>query len=876
MKNLLSKATLLVLTFTGTVFSAEAQKTPAKNNGVRMETRPGSIIYCPVPDRNTPYTPTYVAPPQEYLQKLSPNARPQADRSKFIVEYIDFPQEAKAAFQRAVDIWQSVIISDVPIKIRANWTILGDGILGSAYTTAIYRDFPGANKALTWYPVALAEKMAHKNLNGDDPDIIASFNANFDWSYQTVSVRGKEDLTSTVLHEIGHGLGFVSSFRAINNQTQGLWGYGFGPYIFDHYIENKTAQQIINQKLFENPSSALMDQYTSNALFFNSPSTTRNNNNTPAKLYAPYPYVTGSSISHLDEQTYKAGDKDALMTPQGAPGELTLNPGPIVLNMFKDMGWRGSSIIHTPFNDTEDMTKSFVFSIQVMSDTTYLPESIKMFYAINDNIKTKPVQASLTRIPNTDTYTFSLPASATERTISYYFQGSDLAGRTMLTPAEAPGKADSTFFYRFKVGADTTRPVVVYNNNISSMFSTETITKLPTLKGSDNIGIDTVYVEYSINGAVQKPFGLKRSNGDGILISDYDGNFEFPAGLLKGGEKITYRIVVKDKAKAKNTTYSPITGTYEFKVIQIQAPVAIYQTDFSNLQSTDFFTKGFSITTPASFKDPSMNSDHPYKDGSEEDVDVDPFTNTYFTLLKPVTLRADTAKIYFDEVVLVEPGETNAKFYNSDGSVNRQFYDYVIVEGSSDGGKTWKAFQAGWDSNDKPVWLSAWNSIVDQDNNSKAVGSPALFQKRQIDMLKAGYFKAGDKVLIRFKLHADAGAYGWGWTVDNLNIQGPAPGTSGGNQVLGLEEEVKTEVKLSPNPNETGEFRIEAKFVKPAGKVTLSVSTLTGKMLGTSTFEGIGTEFTQIVNLSNQAGGTYFIHLQVGDERIVKKAIFLR
>ncbi|MFC0184708.1 T9SS type A sorting domain-containing protein [Pseudarcicella hirudinis] len=225
---------------------------------------------------------------------------------------------------------------------------------------------------------------------------------------------------------------------------------------------------------------------------------------------------------------------------------------------------------------------------------------------------------------------------------------------------------------------------------------------------------------------------------------------------------------------------------------------------------------------------------------------------------------------------MVEPGETNAKFYNSDGSVNRQFYDYVIVEGSSDGGKTWKAFQAGWDSNDKPVWLSAWNSIVDQDNNSKAVGSPALFQKRQIDMLKAGYFKAGDKVLIRFKLHADAGAYGWGWTVDNLNIQGPAPGTSGGNQVLGLEEEVKTEVKLSPNPNETGEFRIEAKFVKPAGKVTLSVSTLTGKMLGTSTFEGIGTEFTQIVNLSNQAGGTYFIHLQVGDERIVKKAIFLR
>jgi hypothetical protein len=55
----------------------------------------------------------------------------------------------------------------------------------------------------------------------------------------------------------------------------------------------------------------------------------------------------------------------------------------------------------------------------------------------------------------------------------------------------------------------------------------------------------------------------------GGIAYPFTGKFTFASGLFKGGEKIQYRIVVKDKTKAKNTTYSPSTGYYEFSVQKI-------------------------------------------------------------------------------------------------------------------------------------------------------------------------------------------------------------------------------------------------------------------------------------------------------------------
>ena len=663
-------------------------------------TIPGIIIECPIPDFSKPYVRTYVPPPAEYLRKFSKNARPEADRSKFIVKYVDFPADAQSAFQRAVDIWQSLLVSDVPIRITANWESLGRSVLGSASASSLYRDFPGANKAFTYYPIAMAEKMNHVNLNGDNPDLVARFNADFNWYLGTDGnpPKNRQDFVSTVLHEIGHGLGFFGSLRPYDGDaTQGIVTSGGVPYIFDHFAENLTNQKILNTDIFKNPSVELLKALTSGSLYLNSPEILKANDNTPGRLYVPGAYAGGSSYSHLDENTYASGTINATMTPFGGNGEVNNNPGPIVLAFFREMGWVGSSIVHKRFTDAEDLTKPLTFEVKVFSDTTFKPESVKLIYSLGDVIKS-PTEVKLTPKGDGGNFSFTLPSDGKEKVITYYFTAEDNAGRKMVTPAQAPnpviskiGSSTVSFAtpYKFRIGADTTKPDVSFANNLSSIFATDLKIAIPDLVATDNIGIDTVYVEYQVDGKVLPSFGLKRGASIDLISggtgNNFTGTFDFTPLALKGGEKISFRIIVQDKSSLKNKVIFPKTGFYDIQVQKIALAVNNYKTDFESTATADFFLKGFAAKS-LDGGTKSMQSDHPYADGSENNYpgsSTDKFTNCTFNLLKPIILRSDTANIYFDEIALVEPGDDGIAF-QTNGAVNRNFFDYVIVEGSKD------------------------------------------------------------------------------------------------------------------------------------------------------------------------------------------------
>jgi len=63
------------------------------------------------------------------------------NKAVFKVTYIGFSEDAKKAFQYAVDIWQTLLNSSVPIHVTANWEILGSGILGSCRPGDLYKNF---------------------------------------------------------------------------------------------------------------------------------------------------------------------------------------------------------------------------------------------------------------------------------------------------------------------------------------------------------------------------------------------------------------------------------------------------------------------------------------------------------------------------------------------------------------------------------------------------------------------------------------------------------------------------------------------------------------------------------------------------------------
>jgi hypothetical protein len=116
-----------------------------------------------------------------------------------------------AVFERAADIWEAALRPTNDIFVRASIDPLAAGVLGSAGTTTVFANFPGAEFADTWYPSALADQLAGEDLNPGVADIQTRFSSNFTFYLGFDNDEGAlADLLPVVLHELGHGLGFAN------------------------------------------------------------------------------------------------------------------------------------------------------------------------------------------------------------------------------------------------------------------------------------------------------------------------------------------------------------------------------------------------------------------------------------------------------------------------------------------------------------------------------------------------------------------------------------------------------------------------------------------------------------------------------------------
>ncbi|MBS1556231.1 MAG: T9SS type A sorting domain-containing protein [Bacteroidetes bacterium] len=704
--------------------------------------------------------PIYLAPPKHLA--LS-NARTQT--ADFRVDYVGFPADGQAreAFQRAVDIWAGIIQSPVRINIRAAWVPQGASTLGSAIWGNVFANFDGAPKLNVFYPVALAEKLAGRPLNADpnpataeNYDIYAFFNSSqTQWDFSTLPVTGRYNFTTVVLHEIGHGLGFTDSYDITSGTgAYGVQGSGV-PMIFDVGVENGAD----NSRLLDKPnnSSAMATFLTNANIRYNPVRSILQPPTVRPSLYAPNTWEGGSSIAHLDQITYTFTTTDRLMRPQLDRAQVTLDPGPIVLNMFSDMGWVAPYITHTPLKDTEVTNAPFNVSATVAPDGTSgysLNSAVKIRYRINGGTE---VEANMNQGTGNQ-YSFSLPQpTVVPSTYSYYLVVTDNYGsqnRVFTKPGQIirPGQTDSQATFQFVAGPDITPPVIS-TTPLDFIFASTTSIEIKT-RVTDNIGVQSVILDYQRNTGAFTTISLLQDND---TLSLYKGTIPTVGVVI--GDVINYRIKATDVSSNSNFSFAPATGLYSVAVTGILPPQNSYQNDF-NSSSIDFFGNGYSITTPSGFSNGAIHSAHPYPDGTGPNNE----SNFVYQLRIPIKIDGANPIITFDEIVLVEPGATGTQF----GDPN--FWDYVIVEGSTDNGSTWKRFLDGYDARANSDWLARWNASIVADN-STAQGDPSLYRSRSINMTANGNFKADDIVQIRFRLFADAGAHGWGWSIDNLKIQ---------------------------------------------------------------------------------------------------------
>ena len=274
----------------------------------------------------------------------------------FKVNYNGFTREAKLAFGRALAVWGSVLVIDVPIEVDATFTNLPERQLGGA--RAPWWSFIGGRNVAA--PTALLNQLDGRDRRPNDADIEIVLSSSYEgWYFGLDGNPGEDeyDFVTVVLHEIAHGLGFSASFR--KSSFSGRAEYGLGddrvPTVFDVGIVTATLADgirvLTDEEEYRNPSRDLYEALTGIKLYWGGLATIFANSVSgwPVLLWAPGEFNEGSSVSHLDLDAFPPGDADNLMTPLTLRGYAAPYPGPILKAMLSDMGWtvRGRSLYLT-------------------------------------------------------------------------------------------------------------------------------------------------------------------------------------------------------------------------------------------------------------------------------------------------------------------------------------------------------------------------------------------------------------------------------------------------------------------------------------------------------------------------------------------------
>jgi hypothetical protein len=784
---------------------------------------------------------SFVPPPKEFLLKSG-----KEKKSDIIVTYSLLPvnpkeaSDYKNAFEYAVSIWEHIIESDIPIYVEARWRTMDNNILGSAGPSDYYANFEFAPRKNRYYPVSVVEKITKSEVSGPgSPDIVATFNKDIKWYFGT---DGKTpdllyDFVTVVLHEIGHGLGFTGFFFVTAN-TGGYGNYSAGDATaFDIMVINDKNEQLTDTNIFNMPSTGLYNAFISNQLFSNSQAAIDGNSGNKTRLYAPSTWNSGSSIYHLNESTYPSNTENSLMTHAIGKGEAIHDPGPITRGILADIGWKHMKIKLDKPKDIEEK-KSITFNISIESDTETDSSAVILYFS-TDGFKNNKDSLPLEYSSSSGQFSAILSPTIELGKIDYYIVAKDKMARTFSVPTEAPSES-----YSVKIGPDNEPPVI--NHKPIPYFVSNGNDIIISVIADDNLGIDSVYVEFSINDIQQQSFDLKLDSS-----TIYSGFFNIDVKLLNDGDIIKYWISATDSSKAKNKIINPVNGFHSFRIEKIFEPVGSYYNDF-NISSNDFVISDFEIYTEKGFQNGSLHSPHPYRSPNKNNT-----TFNFTTLLKYPIILKESGTMSFDEIVLVEPGENLSKFGDDD------FWDYVIVEGSKDNGKTWLPIANGYDSGANATWKVNYNkNMVNQV--STAVGIPEWYVNREILLLENGNFKANDTILIQFRLFSDPYAHGWGWTIDNLRIQTPV---SSPTLVLS-----PGNILVYPNPfNDILNVNVQAK--NNIAELTLEIFSLYGQKVASAQKKNSFGEIQFETDLSHLSSGMYLLIVSENGKQVFSKKI---
>ncbi len=190
------------------------------------------------------------------------------------------------------------------IRVSATFTNLGPGTtVGQAAFAGATNNFGStlpAYKPNVNYPWALANHVAGRELFATNTlEVAFTTSAEINFNYSTNESApfraGQESLFTTVIHELIHGMCFANSINTSDGSFDGF------PTVFDTFIVQDTNNPVSYTGLTDVERLVAI---TNNNLFWNGPLGVAGNSGVRPKLNAPSPFDPGSSIAHLDTNTF--------------------------------------------------------------------------------------------------------------------------------------------------------------------------------------------------------------------------------------------------------------------------------------------------------------------------------------------------------------------------------------------------------------------------------------------------------------------------------------------------------------------------------------------------------------------------------------------
>lgn len=219
-----------------------------------------------------------------------------------------------------------------------------------------------------------------------------------------------------------------------------------------------------------------------------------------------------------------------------------------ILNAYNAVFYFGASIAHTPLADTEDTGSDYLVATTITDRLALDPAQMQLHWRAGGGAWQAVALAS----GGGDSYSAPIPAQASGTDVEYYLSAGDAGGIVTSLPTGGAGAP-----FTFHVGPDVTAPVIAHTPIGDQPLLTWPV--IVRAQVTDNLGIGSVTVAYSINGVAQAGFTLAPQGG-----GSYAAPFPVAAGSLATGDAFSYSVAATDVAAAPNTVND---GPHAFAII---------------------------------------------------------------------------------------------------------------------------------------------------------------------------------------------------------------------------------------------------------------------------------------------------------------------